>query len=73
MTPCHDTTANCLADVTESLMPEFQDELPLSVISDVVLGAHRDLTGQVLDQAFPEMLERLSRFRLVELRRERSA
>ncbi len=73
MTSCHDTTADCLADITESLMPEFQDDLPLTVISDVVLAARRDLTGQVIDQAFPEMLERLAHIRLVELRGKRTA
>lgn len=66
--PDRDVTADGLADVTESLMLEFQDDLDLSTISGVVLGAQHDLAGQVLDAAFPEMLQRLARTRLDQLR-----
>lgn len=71
MMPAPDHATDSLADVTESLMPEFADDLPLSVISQVVLNAHRDLLGQVRDGALPELLQRLSRTRLAELRRAR--
>jgi hypothetical protein len=65
----HDETADSLADITESLMQEFQDDLPLSTISGVVLRAREDLSGQVLDTAFSEMLQRLARTRRDQLRR----
>lgn len=69
-TPIGDVTADSLADVTESLMLEFQDDLKLSTISGVVLQTRHDLAGQIRDAAFPEMLERLARTRLDELRRD---
>lgn len=69
--PAREVTAGSLADVTETLMLEFQDDLDLSTISSVVLGARDDLAGQVLDAAFPEMLQRLARTRLDQLRHDR--
>jgi len=57
-------TAESLADVTEVLMGEYREYLSLAAVSDVVLAAHRDLHGQVPDDAHPELLYRLARQRL---------
>jgi hypothetical protein len=69
----HGPTTDGLADVAEDLMLEFQQALPLSVITSVVMRARRDLDGQVIDGAFPEMLLRLSRVRLTQLQLELTA
>lgn len=50
-------------DVTERLMAEFEDRLGLEVISGVVNGCRRDLSGTP-SGALPELVERLARQRL---------
>ncbi len=73
MTPGSDATKDGIADVPEKPMPEFQRTLPPSLITAVVLGARRDLAGQVIEGAFPKMLERLCRVRLTTLQLELTA
>ncbi len=61
---------DCAAGIADRLMAEFRRALPLSLISQVVLRARDELSGQIPDGAFPEMLERLSRTRLTHLQLE---
>ena len=51
-------------DVSERLMAEFEDRLPLELISRVVRDCRRDLDCTPAG-ALPEMLERLARQRLL--------
>jgi len=56
--------AECVADVSERLLTEYEAELSAGTVTSVILDAHRDLAGQVPATALAEMLERLARFRL---------
>lgn len=67
MTTELDAATECVADIAEELMLEFQPALPPSSILSVVTRASRDLDGQVIDGAFPEMLMRLSKVRLTQM------
>ena len=58
-----------LADITESLMAQYEPDLPLQQVSAVVIGAHRELDRQVPTAALPELLHRLARARLDQLSR----
>ena len=59
-----------LADVTERLLAEFENQLDLKVISDVVLHARHQLAGAPAT-ALPELLvERSARQRLLDLQAE---
>ena len=58
-----------VVDVTERLMAEFEDRLGLEVISRVVNGSRRDLSGTPAG-ALPELVERLSRQRLQDVLEE---
>lgn len=76
MGPQHDVedvAVDCVAEVAATLMRDFGRALPASVVTHVVLQARRDLAGQVLDGAFPEMLQRLSHIRLTQLQLELTA
>jgi hypothetical protein len=65
--PLEDQAAASVADVAESLMAQYECHVPLSVVSSVVLDAHRELDHQVPGDALPEMLHRLADQRLAEL------
>ncbi len=54
-----------VADVTERLMAESEGRLALSVVSDVVRAADRDLAGSPAG-ARGELLERCARQRLLD-------
>lgn len=58
-----------LADVTERLLAEFENQLDLKVISDVVLHARHQLAGAPAT-ALPELVERSARQRLLDLQGE---
>lgn len=53
-----------VADITERLMAEFDGQIQVATISDVVLGCQRDLRGSPVP-ALPELVERLARQRLL--------
>lgn len=55
-----------LADITERLMAEFDGRRAPDLVSDVVRGAARDLTGAPAG-AWEEMVERAARQRLLDL------
>ncbi len=55
-----------VVDVTERLMAEFEDRLPLNVISGVVNACRHDLQGTP-SGPLPELLDRLARQRLADL------
>lgn len=59
--------SSSVADVAELLMAEYESRVPLTVVSSVVLDAHRELDQQVPGEAMPEMLHRLAYHRLSEL------
>lgn len=50
--------------VTEQLAHEFAGTVSRAELEDVVLGARRDLEGQVVPAALDEMLHRLAHYRL---------
>lgn len=56
-----------VADVAERLMASYQDSLPCSAVSSVVLTARDQLLGQVPGAAFPELLYRLADYRLAQI------
>lgn len=58
-----------VVDVTERLMAEFEDRLPLNVISGVVNACRHDLQGTPTGP-LPELLDRLARQRLADLMAE---
>jgi len=53
-----------IADITERLMNDHADTVPLATVSSVVLEAWRELSGQVPAAAIPELLYRLAEQRL---------
>jgi hypothetical protein len=65
--PHHDVS---LADITERLMTEFNDRVPVSTISRIVLECRHDLQGSPV-LALPELVERLARQRLLQTRCDR--
>lgn len=58
---------DAVADVAESLMAEYENRVPLTIVSSVVIDAHRELDHQIPGGAMPEMLHRLAGQRLSEL------
>lgn len=56
-----------VADVTERLMVTYENEVPLELVSAVVLEARSNLSGQVPQGALPELLYRLAGQRLSHL------
>lgn len=54
-----------LADITERLMTEFDDRVPVSTISRIVLDCRHDLQGYPV-LALPELVERHARQRLLQ-------
>jgi hypothetical protein len=64
VTTNHQVTAASVADVVTKLVAEYGERLSFETVSDIVVAAHRDLVGQVPDQALAEMLYRLARERL---------
>ena len=66
--PHHDVPLDhdvSLADITERLMTEFNDRVPVSTISRIVLECRHDLQGSPV-LALPELVERLARQRLLQ-------
>lgn len=62
---------DCIADVAEELMREFQRVLPHSTISAIVLRSWRDLSERhATEDGFAERLTGLSRARLTNLQLE---
>ena len=57
--------AGTVADVTQRLMAEFEDQWDLATISEVVSGARQDLESMP-KAALPELVERLARQRLLD-------
>jgi hypothetical protein len=57
-------TMESVADVAERLMLEFGQLVSPATVSDIVLAAQHDLTGQVPEHSLAEMLYRLARQRL---------
>jgi hypothetical protein len=55
---------DAIADITERLMSDHADTVPLGTVSAVVLEAWRELSGQVPTATMPEMLYRLCEQRL---------
>ena len=54
-------------DIAEELMASYEGRVPPATVSSIVSAANEDLTGQVPDDALPELLHRLSAARLSEL------
>ncbi len=52
------------ADVARRLNREFAHVLPAEEIAATLAGAERDLTGQIVPEAWDEMVYRLTRYRL---------
>ncbi len=53
-----------VADIAEKLMDEYRTLCSPATVSAVVISAHRDLRGQVPEQALAELLYHLARQRL---------
>jgi hypothetical protein len=55
-----------LADITERLFSQFEAQVPLATITDVVRNARTELAGSPRT-ALPELVERLAMYRLHKL------
>lgn len=58
-------------DVADDLAAEFDDALPVEVISKITMGARRDLEREVPPESLAEFTHRVSRQRLVDLLQHR--
>jgi hypothetical protein len=61
-----DTYCGSYADIVERLLQDYEAQLPLSDIAEVVRQCRRDLAGSPR-AAMPELIERLARHRITSM------
>ncbi|WP_434446760.1 hypothetical protein [Lentzea sp. E54] len=68
MTAQLDRSDKHVLTATSELSAEYDGVLSSRIVADTVLGARRDLEGQIVPDAIGEMLHQLARYRLERLK-----